>query len=137
MDLAGKRVLIVEDELLVAMGLEDALRAMGCVVIGPVATLPEAMRIAPDIEVDAAILDVNLRGEQVYPAAQILVQRNIPVIFCSGFIGANPLPACFDDSLQVPKPYTDRLIAMALGEVFATSRMHPAVGARHLTDAHA
>lgn len=116
-DMAGKRVLIVEDELLVAMSLEDTLRALGCDVIGPVATLNEALRIAGEVEADVAILDVNLRGEQVFPAAEILARRSIPLIFCSGFVGASPLPAIFRDALQVPKPYTDRVIASALREV--------------------
>lgn len=116
-NVAGKRVLIVEDELLVALSLEDTLRSLGCDVVGPVATLPEAMLMAEEVEADIAILDVNLRGEQVFPAAEILARRAIPLIFCSGFVGAAPLPPCFAGALQVPKPYTDRVIAGALRDV--------------------
>ncbi|OYY12601.1 MAG: hypothetical protein B7Y70_04940 [Rhizobiales bacterium 35-68-8] len=116
-DVAGKRVLIVEDELLVAMSLEDTLRSLGCTVIGPVATLGEALRIAGDVDADLAILDVNLRGEQVFPAAEILAGRGVPLVFCSGFVGASPLPPCFSDALQVPKPYTDRVIASAVRQL--------------------
>lgn len=118
-NVAGKRVLIVEDELLVALSLEDTLRALGCEVIGPVATLSEALRLAGEVEADVAILDVNLRGEQVFPAAEILASRAIPLIFCSGFVGAAPLPPCFGEALQVPKPYTDRVIAGALRNLVA------------------
>lgn len=122
-DVAGKRVLIVEDELLVAMSLEDTLRSLGCTVIGPVATLGEALRIAGDVDADLAILDVNLRGEQVFPAAEILAGRGIPLVFCSGFVGASPLPPCFGGALQVPKPYTDRVIAQAVRQLVGR---HPA-----------
>lgn len=125
-NVAGKRVLIVEDELLVALSLEDTLRSLGCDVIGPVATLPDAMQVVEEVEADIAILDVNLRGEQVFPAAEILARRAIPLIFCSGFVGAAPLPACFADALQVPKPYTDRVIASALRDVAARLSAAPA-----------
>ncbi|TCT07549.1 response regulator [Aquabacter spiritensis] len=127
MDLSGKRILIVEDEWLVALGLEDNLRSLGCVVIGPVASLGEAMDIAEATEADAAILDVNLRGEYVYPAAEILADRGIPLIFCSGFVGTMPLPERFSESARVPKPYTSRAIAQTLAATLAGSpEMEPA-----------
>jgi CheY-like chemotaxis protein len=124
-DVAGLRVLIVEDELLVALSLEDTLRSLGCAVIGPVATLGEALRISGDVEADIAILDVNLRGEQVFPAAEVLARRGIPLVFCSGFVGASPLPPCFSDALQVPKPYTDRVIARAVRDLAARPSASP------------
>ena len=127
-DVAGKRVLIVEDELLVALSLEDTLRGLGCAVIGPVATLGEALRIADDVDADLAILDVNLRGEQVFPAAEILAGRGIPLVFCSGFVGAAPLPSCFGDALQVPKPYTDRVIANAVRQLAGRASVRSVAG---------
>lgn len=119
MDVSGKRVLIVEDELLVALGLEDNLRSLGCEVIGPLASLSEARRVAETVMADVAILDVNLRGEYVYPAAEILAARGIPLIFCSGFIGTTPLPGQFADAVRVPKPYTSRAIANALSDILS------------------
>lgn len=116
MDVSGKRVLIVEDELLVALGLEDNLKSLGCEVIGPVSTLSDAKRIAGTVQADVAILDVNLRGEYVYPAAEILADRGIPLIFCSGFLGGS-LPDRFAGAVRVPKPYTSKAIAHALGEL--------------------
>ncbi|MEP9378551.1 response regulator [Aquabacter sp. CN5-332] len=112
-------MLIVEDELLVALGLEDNLRSLGCEVIGPVASLSEAKRVAETVAADVAILDVNLRGEYVYPAAEILAARGIPLIFCSGFIGTTPLPEQFAGAVRVPKPYTSRAIANALSDILS------------------
>ena len=114
---SGKRVLIVEDEMLVALGLEDNLKSLGCVVLGPVSSLSQAMRVAETIAADAAILDVNLRGDYVYPAAAILADRGIPFMFCSGFSGSQPFPERFFGVPRVPKPYTSRMIAHALEDL--------------------
>ncbi|MBA4789304.1 MAG: response regulator [Rhizobiales bacterium] len=114
MDLSGKRILIVEDELLVALSLEESLRAQGGTVIGPAGTLAEARHLAQDVEADVAILDVNLRGEPVFEAAEILMERGIPLIFCSGMVGSAPLPPAFASARQVPKPYTGAVIVDAV-----------------------
>lgn len=115
----GKRVLVVEDEFLVALGLEDNLRSLGCTVVGPIASLSGAMAAAAHEKVDAAILDVNLAGEAVYPAASILADRGIPFIFCSGYTGSVRMPAEFADAPRVAKPYTSRAIAEALSDLLS------------------
>ncbi|TLX41202.1 response regulator [Xanthobacter autotrophicus] len=115
----GKRVLVVEDEFLVALGLEDNLRSLGCTVVGPIASLSAAMAAAAHEKVDAAILDVNLVGEAVYPAASILADRGIPFIFCSGYTGSVRMPAEFADAPRVAKPYTSRVIAEALSDLLS------------------
>ncbi|MDI4665229.1 response regulator [Xanthobacter autotrophicus] len=116
---SGKRVLVVEDEFLVALGLEDNLRSLGCTVVGPIASLSAAMAAAAHEKVDAAILDVNLAGEAVYPAATILADRGIPFLFCSGYTGSVRMPAEFADAPRVAKPYTSRVIADALCELLS------------------
>ncbi|MEP9349064.1 response regulator [Xanthobacter sp. KR7-225] len=116
----GKRVLVVEDEFLVALGLEDNLKALGCTVVGPVANLSAAMLAAAHETLDAAILDVNLAGETVFPAAAILVHRGIPFMFCSGYSGSGRLPEGFADAPRVPKPYTSSAIAAALADLIGT-----------------
>lgn len=116
---SGKRVLVVDDEFLVAMGLEDNLRSLGYVVVGPVGTLDGAMTAAAHEQVDAAILDVNLAGEAVYPAAAILAERGIPFIFCSGYTGNVRMPPEFAGTPRVAKPYTSRVIADALEELLS------------------
>lgn len=117
MDVSGKRILIVEDEFLVALGLQDNLRSLGYAVIGPVASLADALRAAETEQMDAAILDVNLRGELVFPAAAVLCDRGIPMIFCSGHMGLSRFPDRFSDAVRVPKPYTSAGIAAALRDL--------------------
>jgi CheY-like chemotaxis protein len=85
--LAGRRVLLVEDELLVAMEMEEALRGLGCEVLGPAATVEEALRLAQvDAgRIDAAVLDVNLAGRPSFPVADLLAGRGVPVVFATGY----------------------------------------------------
>jgi CheY-like chemotaxis protein len=90
--LAGKRVLIVEDEALVAMLLEEILGDCGCQLVGPVGTVPAALAAVQSERFDAAVLDVNLAGESAYPVAEVLDRRQIPFLFLSGY-GQGAIPA--------------------------------------------
>jgi CheY-like chemotaxis protein len=90
--LASKRVLVVEDELLVSMLIEDVLVGAGCRVVGPLTNLSDAILAARnEAVIDIALLDVNLRGEKVYPVADILTERGIPFVFLSGY-GKTAIP---------------------------------------------
>ncbi len=84
-DPAGWRVLVVEDETLIAVLIEETLRDLGCVVVGPVSTLAAALRLASDDALDASILDVTIRGGKVYPVAERLLARDIPFVLASGY----------------------------------------------------
>ena len=85
-----RRVLLAEDEPLVAMELESQLQALGFTVVGPASTLQEALQlVGEDVALDAAVLDVNLRGQAVFPVADLLVRRGVPVVFATGY-GALP-----------------------------------------------
>jgi CheY-like chemotaxis protein len=81
----GRNLLLVEDEILVAMMMRDIFTELGFSVIGPFCGLAEAMVAAVHEEIDAGILDVNLNGELVYPVADVLVARQIPFVFVTGF----------------------------------------------------
>ncbi|MBX7279219.1 response regulator [Pseudomonas sp. ERGC3:05] len=81
----GRRVLVVEDEMTIALMIEEMLLDLGAEVIGPESRLDAALRLAGEASIDAAILDVNIRGGNSYPVADVLVQRGIPFIFCSGY----------------------------------------------------
>lgn len=83
--LRGRHVLLAEDEALVALELAETLAELGCVVAGPAATLAEALRLAEQEPLDAAVLDVNLRGQAAFPAADMLVRRGVPVLFVTGY----------------------------------------------------
>jgi two-component system, response regulator PdtaR len=98
------RILVVEDEFLVAALLEEDLRAAGCVVVGPFTNLASAICASRDELCDLAVLDVNLNGEMVYPLADELVERHIPFIFVSGY-GLHSVPKEYRTAPRVAKPY--------------------------------
>ena len=104
MALRGSKILIVEDEYLIADDLAALLREAHAEIIGPAASLPKAMRLAADTErIDAAVLDVNLRGVNVYPLADELKGRQVPILFLTGY-GANNIPAEYANVLRCEKP---------------------------------
>ena len=108
----GLRVLLVEDDVLIAMEMEDWLNELGCEVIGPFGRLDEAMASARDAELDGAILDLNLRGESSSPLIEDLDNRGVPVVLCSGFLD---LPTMKEQLQGIPlltKPCNhDKLVA--------------------------
>lgn len=107
LDLEGLRVLVVEDDMLIALHIEGTLQALGCVVIGPVGKLDTAMRMADDDGFDAAILDINVRGKQVYPVAERLRARGIPFALASGYSDW-ALPEAYRNQPRLTKPFTQR-----------------------------
>ncbi len=98
------RVLVVEDEMMVAFLLDDMLTRFGCTVTGPVARLEKAIEIAEREALDVAILDVNINGREVYPVAEALATRRIPFIFATGYGQAGLRPA-YRDCPTLPKPF--------------------------------
>lgn len=104
-DLAGLKVLIVEDEGAVALMIEDMLLELGCEVAASVANLDTARRTAAALQCDFAVLDVNVGGQLVFPVAQILQERQIPFLFSTGY-GASGLPGEFKDRAVLSKPFS-------------------------------
>lgn len=101
----GLRVLVVEDEATVAMLIEDMLEELGCEIAASVASLSKAIDIAPVVDVDLAMLDVNVAGEMVFPVALLLQERQIPVLFSTGY-GMAGLPAEFSACPVLAKPFS-------------------------------
>jgi DNA-binding response OmpR family regulator len=114
----GKRVLVVEDEFLLAMQLEEELLAAGCTVLGPYKNLAEAMRALHGDSFQLAILDVNLSGEMVYPLADELAARGIPFVFLSGY-GASNLPQRFRAAHRVSKPFDTPTLFKAIRQALS------------------
>ncbi len=83
--LAGLRVLVVEDEMMVSMLIEDMLGDLGCHVVGPAARLEEALTLAQNAELDCAVLDVNLGGQSTFPVADLLREKGAPFAFATGY----------------------------------------------------
>ena len=102
--LEGMRILVVEDEYLVADLLENVLEEAGCVVCGPIPRLAEAVEAADTANCDIAVLDVNLAGESVSPVADILARRKVPFIFITGY-GQAALPGRHAERPRLGKPF--------------------------------
>jgi len=115
--LAGKRVIIIEDEPLVAMDLESCLTAAGCDVVGSAGTVRDAKNLCAEAVCDAALIDVNLAGQPVDELAATLTKRNIPFAFVTGY-GREALPQGFRDTLVVGKPF-DETALIATVELLA------------------
>jgi CheY-like chemotaxis protein len=111
--LTGLRVVVVEDESLVAMLLEDTLVDMGCTVVAIASELGEAREVLSSADFDAAILDVNLNGSRTFEIAVSLAQRRIPFVFSTGY-GANILPDHFRGVPVLTKPFRQEEFRQAL-----------------------
>jgi CheY-like chemotaxis protein len=108
------RIFVVEDEALVLINLEDILEALGCTVVAQAMNLADAERLAGSVaQPDAAILDVNLGGAAVFPAAATLAARGVPILFATGY-GRDGLPEVWQDRPVITKPYTQPEVAEAL-----------------------
>jgi DNA-binding response OmpR family regulator len=102
------RILLVDDESVILQSLEYLLELLGFKVVGTAADFSGAMELAGVAEADVAILDVDLNGTFVYPAADALVARNIPVIFTSGRM--TKLPSRFSSATFIGKPYLPEIL---------------------------
>lgn len=115
---AGTRVLIVEDEPIIAMTAEDLVEDMGCIVAGSAASLAEATALAAAGQFDIAMLDINLNGETSLPVAAMLQQARVPFVFTTGYGSAAPV-AAFAGVEIVKKPYGAAVLSAALGRLSA------------------
>lgn len=103
-DLAGLQVLVVEDEGVVALLIEDMLEELGCTVAASVSSLSAAIEAAGTLTFDVALLDVNLNGQQVFPVAELLQGRQMPLLFSTGY-GRVGVPERFQDYEVLLKPF--------------------------------
>ncbi|HSK30068.1 MAG TPA: response regulator [Candidatus Limnocylindria bacterium] len=110
------RVLIVEDEMMVAMLLEDMLSDLGHTVVGIASQIDAAMNSARHAEIDLAVLDLNLNGQQSLPVAEILRARNIPFLFATGY-GEGVLQGNFKEALALQKPFVGDQLKNAINSI--------------------
>jgi DNA-binding NtrC family response regulator len=113
---SGRRILVVEDEALVAMLVEDALMDAGFGIIGPAATVEEAMRLLDQERPDAVVLDLNLAGETSTPVADAAAARGIPYVIATGY-GAAGLPPGHQKAMVLAKPYDPSDLTAVLSRI--------------------
>jgi len=106
---SNKRVMIVEDEALVPLAMAESLQSLGLCVVGPFTKVSEALAALDGQLVDAAVLDVNLVGEMVYPLADTLCQRGVPFIFVTGY-SAESIDKRFQHVPVLQKPIEQEIL---------------------------
>jgi CheY-like chemotaxis protein len=117
--LSGRRVLIAEDEAFVAMALQEKFAAAGAEIVGPAATLAEASAAADTDVLDAAVLDIDLAGLDVFPAADKLRSRGVPFVFQTGHGQRQELKLDYPEVLVFKKPVRASDLIAAVSELVA------------------
>jgi len=117
--LSGLRILVAEDEFMIATDLARELADAGATVLGPTASLDRTLRLIESEEsIDASILDINLQGDMVFPAADLLRERGVPFLFSTGY-DASIIPRRFEGVGRFDKPAGNGVIASALRQAIA------------------
>jgi len=117
--LKGLRVLVVEDQALVAMEIENLLMERGCEVVGPASTVEVALRCVKTRQIDGALLDVNLQGKDVLPVAEELQKRGTPFILVTGYPSRETDVPIIRAARRIKKPFVPSELVAAMAEVFA------------------
>jgi DNA-binding response OmpR family regulator len=112
-----RRILLVEDEPMIAFALEDMVVDLGFAVIGPAFRLAEALELAAREKFDAAVLDVNLNEQQSFPIADLLYRRGIPFLFATGY--AEGGVGWDGEAAVIAKPYSREQLGKALSALLA------------------
>jgi DNA-binding response OmpR family regulator len=113
--LSGLRVLIVEDNFNIAVGLARHLKAQGAEIAGPAGTISEALALIDNTErIDHAALDINIRGALVYPVVDALRSKGVPVLFMTGY-DQKTVRQGYDDIPCLQKPFTIERLIEAIG----------------------
>jgi CheY-like chemotaxis protein len=115
--IATPRLLVVEDEYLIRMLLEDMLADLGYEVAAAVGSMAEASELAAQGDFNAAILDVNLDGEEIFPVADLLAQRGLPFVFVTGY-GERSLPETYRERPALQKPFQAEQLKTVLAKLF-------------------
>ena len=119
-DLAGRRILIVEDSPVVGPFTADILIELGCEVIGPAPTLATAREMAQGEQIDAAVMDVHIRGERVFPLCDVLEAKGVPFLLTSGYADWE-IPDKWEGRPRLQKPYKLEDMRTALSELLEAS----------------
>jgi CheY-like chemotaxis protein len=110
--------LVVEDEFLVSLTTIDFLESLGCEVVGPAARLAAAIELAQSESLDAAVLDINIAGDMVWPVAEVLRRRAIPFVFLSAHPRLREIPILFAAVPRLEKPLDQNLLLRQLSAIW-------------------
>ena len=118
--LHGCRILVVEDEYMLAADLEMELLDAGAIVLGPFGAIETTLEfICTEQQIDGAILDVNIRGEMIFPIADLLFERDVPFVLTTGY-DASVIPPRFEHCARCEKPLSMAKVAQAMGGLIHT-----------------
>jgi DNA-binding response OmpR family regulator len=123
---SGLRVLIVDDESMVAMMIEDMLTDLGHLVLATSGNMSKASKLVADASADLAILDVNLNGEETYPLATSLTKRKIPFIFATGY-GSSGIKGEWSEVPVLQKPFQSSELAAAIDRAIRPLQTDPTI----------
>lgn len=114
--LSGRRILVIEDSPVVASYTVDVLEELGCQVIGPAPNMAAARELIEEEKFDAALVDIHIRGERVYPLCEVLEAKGVPFVLTSGYADWN-MPDKWGERPRLQKPYTLDEVEKALSGV--------------------
>src|SRR5438309_11550827 len=103
-DLRGRRILLIEDSPVVAPFTAELLQEVGCTVIGPAPNMAAARELIENASFDAALLDVHIRGERIFPICEVLASKGVPFVLTSGYADWS-MPEKWQDRPRLQKPY--------------------------------
>jgi CheY-like chemotaxis protein len=115
-DLAGRRILLIEDSPVVAPFTADLLAELGCTVVGPAPNMATARELVEEEDFDAAIMDIHIRGERVFPLCEALAAKRVPFLLTSGYADWQ-VPDKWEDRPRLQKPYTIEQVEQALSKL--------------------
>jgi len=118
----ARRVLVVEDEALIAAMIVEWLEEIGCKVIGPAFRVSDGIELAEKEHLDAAVLDVNVNSERIYPLAEYLRSRGVSLVFATGY--GERIAEVAHKEIVLEKPFTFDQLANAIAEAFGKSRWY-------------
>ncbi len=118
--LARRRIMVVEDEYFLADDIAKALEGLGAEIVGPVPTRDQAFALLEAGPVDAAVLDINLKRQTVYPVADVLREHGVPFVFATG-LAESSVPPAYRDVPLWEKPFKPEALARALPSLMQKS----------------
>jgi len=125
MTFVGRRVLVVEDDFLVSLTTIDFLESIGCEVVGPATRLAAAVQLAQSESLDAAVLDINIGGDMIWPVAEELRRRGVPFLFLSAYHRLNLVPVLFAAAPLLEKPLEQNRLLHHLSAIWGASGGEP------------